>query len=301
MENSKNLSVIVVGATGFLGMEICRQLIAAKRKVKGLIRTSSDSTKVKALQQMGVETVPGDIKDIASLNNAFKEVSAVISTASSTLSRQEGDSIESVDNTGQLNVVEAAKNAGVGQFVFISFNVMSQEFPLQTAKRTVEKQLMESKMIYTILRPTFFMEVWLSPAIGFDFPNSKATIYGEGKNKISWISLKDVAAFAVRSLDNPVAMNSVVELGGPDALSPHEVVEIFEQHSGRKFKLEHVPAEAIHAQKNAAADSLTESFASLMLAYAEGASINMEKPLKSYPIKLSSVKDYAKQVMPGTQ
>ncbi len=31
---------MVVGATGFLGMEICRQLIAAKRKVKGLVRTS---------------------------------------------------------------------------------------------------------------------------------------------------------------------------------------------------------------------------------------------------------------------
>src|SRR6266487_6999048 len=121
MENLKNLSVMVVGATGFLGMEICRQLIASKRKVKALVRTSSDPTKVRALQQMGVETVTGDIKDVASLNNAFKEVGAVISTASSTFSRQEGDTIESVDDAGQLNVIEAAKNAGVKQFIFISF------------------------------------------------------------------------------------------------------------------------------------------------------------------------------------
>jgi uncharacterized protein YbjT (DUF2867 family) len=301
MENSKNLSVIVVGATGFLGMEICRQLVASKRKVKGLVRTSSDPSKVQALQEMGVEIVTGDIKDVASLSNAFQDGDAVISTASSTFSRQEGDSIETVDNNGQLNVIEAAKNAGVHQFVFISFNVMSQEFPLQTAKRRVEKQLMESKMNYTILRPTFFMEIWLSPAIGFDFPNSKATIYGEGKNKISWISLKDVAAFAVVSLDNPVAINSVVELGGPDTLSPLEVVKIFEQHTGTTFTVQCVPKEAIEAQKNDAADSLTESFAALMLAYAGGASINMEEPLKSYPIKLTSVKDYAKQVAPGTQ
>jgi len=299
MKNSNNSPVMVVGATGFLGMEICRQLIAAKRKVKGLVRTSSDPAKVQVLQRMGVETATGDIKDIASLNNVFEEVSAVISTASSTLSRQEGDSIESVDNTGQLNVVEAANNAGVNQFIFISFKAMSEEFPLQTAKRKVEKQLVESKMNYTILRPTFFMEVWLSPAIGFDFPNSKATIYGEGINKLSWISLKDVAAFAVASLDNPLAMNSIFELGGPDALSPLEVVKIFEQHTGTTFAVERVPQEAIVIQKNGATDSLTESFAALMLAYAEGSMIDMKEALTTCPIELTSVKDYAKQVMPG--
>ncbi len=174
---------------------------------------------------------------------------------------------------------------------------MSEEFPLQTAKRKVEKQLMESKMNYTILRPTFFMEVWLSPAIGFDFPHSKATIYGEGINKLSWISLKDVAAFAVASLDNSAAMNSIYELGGPDALSPLEVVKIFEQHTGTKFTVEHVPQEAIQAQKNAVTDSLTESFAALMLAYAEGSMIEMKEALTTCPIELTSVKDYAEQVM----
>jgi uncharacterized protein YbjT (DUF2867 family) len=48
-------TVLVVGATGFLGMEICNQLIKANKKVKGLVRTSSDENIVKALQQMGVE------------------------------------------------------------------------------------------------------------------------------------------------------------------------------------------------------------------------------------------------------
>jgi len=296
MENSK-FPVIVVGATGFLGMEICRQLVDAKRKVKALVRTSSDLAKVRALQQMGVETVTGDIKDPASLKNAFNEVGAVISTASSTLSRQEGDSIESVDGAGQLNVVEAANNAGVKQFIFISFCPLYGEFTLQTAKRKVEKQLRESKMNYTILQPTFFMEIWLSPAVGFDFPNSKATIYGEGINKISWISLKDVASFAAASLNNTAAMNAVIELGGPDAFSPLEVVKIFEQHMGSSFALEHVPKEAIYAQKNAASDSLSESFASLMIAYAEGNVIDMTETLNKYPTRLTSIKDYVKQVM----
>ena len=71
--------------------------------------------------------------------------------------------------------------------------------------------------------------------MGFDYPNAKATIYGEGKNKISWIAIKDVASFAVASLDNPAAKNRIIELGGPEALSPLEVVNIFETTKGKKF------------------------------------------------------------------
>ena len=44
----------------------------------------------------------------------------------------------------------------------------------------------------------------------FDFPNSKVTIYGEGKNKLSWISLVDVAAIAVASLTLGTASTSAL-------------------------------------------------------------------------------------------
>ena len=181
MTNTNDASILVIGATGFLGMEICRRLTATNKKVKGLIRSSSDPAKVKALQAMNVTTITGDIKDLSSLDEAMKGIATVISTATSTLSRQEGDSIETVDGTGQLNVVEAAKKSGVKHFVFISFHSMAQEFPLQTAKRNVECALIESGMTYTILQPTMFMEMWLSPIIGFNYPEAKATIYGDGK------------------------------------------------------------------------------------------------------------------------
>jgi len=184
MNDSK--TILVVGSTGFLGMEICRQLTSAGKNVRGLVRKSSDPSRVEALQQMGIETVLGDIKDRSSLDAAMKDINAVISTASSTISHQEGDSIQSVDREGQLNVVDAATAAGVEKFVFISFSESPESFPLQDAKREVEQQLKQSEMNYTILQPTFFMDIWLSPAIGFDFPNHKATIYGDGKNKISF-------------------------------------------------------------------------------------------------------------------
>ncbi len=295
MENSQN-TVMVVGATGYLGMEICSQLIKANKKVKGLVRTSSDENMVNGLKQMGVETVTGDIKDHNSLSESFKNVTTLISTATSTRSRKDGDSVESVDEEGQLNVINAAKANGVKHVVYISFNQITGEFPLQTAKRKVETALKESGMTYTILQPTLFMEVWLGPFLGFDYPNAKVNIYGNGNNKNSWISLRDVASFAVASVDNESAKNAVIELGGPEALSPLEVVKIFEEVSGKTFEVQHVPAEALKAQKEGAQDSLSKSFASLMIGYAEGSTINMEETIKKIPVQLTSVKDYAKQV-----
>lgn len=296
MNNSNNSStVLVVGATGFLGNDICRQLIAKNKNVKGLVRITSDSNKVAQLKELGVEIVEGDLKDKPSLENALHGVSAIISTVSSTLSRQEGDSIQTVDYEGQINLINATIAAGVSQFIYVSFCGMPGQFPLQTAKRKVEKHLIESGLNYTILQPTYFMEVWLSPALGFDFPNAKANIYGEGKNKISWIAIKDVASFAVAALDNPAAKNAVIELGGPEALSPLEVVNIFEITKEKKFELQFVPEEAITVQRDEAQDPLSESFAALTLGVAKGSEIDMKNTLDDFPIHLTSVNDYARR------
>ena len=298
MNNLNNSSALLVaGATGFLGMEICRQLIAKNKIVKGLVRSTSDAGKVAQLKQSGVETIEGDLKNKESLENALRGVSAIISTVSSTFSRQEGDSIHTVDDEGQNNLIDAAVSAGVSQFVYVSFCTMPGQFPLQTAKRKVEKHLAESGLNYTILQPTYFMEIWLSPAVGFDYPNAKATIYGEGRNKVSWIAIKDVASFAVAVLDNPVPANSIIELGGPAALSPLEVVSIFEAAQGKKFELQFVSEEALRAQKEGAEDSLSESFAALMSGVAHGSEIDMKNTLDVFPMKLTSVNNYAKKVM----
>ena len=90
MSNSTNSStVLVAGATGFLGSEICRQLIEQNKKVKALVRATSDSNKVGQLKESGVEIIEGDLKNKTSLENALHGVSAIISTVSSTLSRQD--------------------------------------------------------------------------------------------------------------------------------------------------------------------------------------------------------------------
>jgi uncharacterized protein YbjT (DUF2867 family) len=288
---------LVVGATGLLGGEICCLLAAERKPVRALVRPTADENKVAQLERLNVEIARGDLKDRPSLDTACLGVSAVISTASSTLSRQEGDSIQTVDLEGQLNLIDAAKAANVSRFVLISFPPVDVEFPLQAAKRRVEEDLKSSGLTYTILQATFFMEVWLSPALGFDAANAKAQIYGSGRNKISWISYKDVAKFAVASLDHPKARNAVIELGGPEALNPLEVVRTFEELQGRKFDVQHVPEEALREQRKGASDPLQQSFAGLMLYYSRGDVIDMRETLQKFPARLSSIRDFVRASM----
>src|SRR5262249_114979 len=259
--------------------------------------TSSQQEKVNGLHELGVETVTGDMKDPQSLYQAFENVDEIISTATSTISHREGDSIETVDLAGQLNVAEAASAAGVQHVVFISFPPMTPEFPLQSAKRAVEHRLKSKNFTYTILQPTYFMEIWLGPVLGFDFAHAKAVIYGRGKNKISWIAIKDVASFALASINNPVPPNRVIQLGGSDDLGVMDAVEIFEQESGQTFELQNVPDEALRAQMAAAQDSLGKTLSGLMIGLNEVGTIDMKGTLRNFPIQLTSVREYARQVI----
>jgi len=295
------MKVLVVGATGLLGTEICSLLAQKGHRVRGIARPTADAAKVERLRSLGVGLVSADLKDPKSLERVCRGEEAVITTASITFSRQPGDTIETVDRDGQRHLIDAAKREHVGRFVYISFSAnIDEPSPLRDAKRSVEKHLKESGMEYTILRPSYFMEVWLSPALGFDHAHAKATIYGPGEKKLSWIAVGDVARFAVAALENPApSRNRVIELGGPQALSPLDVVKTFERHTGRKFELQHVPTTTLAAQRDAAEDSLQKSFPALCLVVAAGDEIDMRETLKQFPLTLTSVDDYARRVTSG--
>lgn len=285
---------LVVGATGLVGMEACRQLREAALPARALVRSGSDPAKVAKLRELGAELAEGDLKEPATLERACHGVSAVISTASATLSHREGDSIQTVDRDGQLHLVDAAKAAGVEHLVFISFrDNPAIQHPLTEAKRAVERRLAESGLAYTSLQASYFMEVWLSPALGFDVAKGTVKVYGDGTSKLSWISYPDVARFAVKSLQEAAARDRIIEIGGPAALSPLEVVRTFEAAGSGKIAVEHVPESALRAQFEAAEDPLHKSFAGLMLQYAAGDSIDMAETLRLLPVSLTSVRDYA--------
>ena len=208
---------LVVGATGVLGQEICRQLCEEGRPVRALVRAGSDVAKVDLLKDLGAKVIYGDLRNRASLEVACQGVDTVITTASAMpFSYEAGNNdIQHVDLVGMKTLIDVAKNAEIDHFIYTSVtgNAGKFDFPLIRAKRAVERYLQGSGMEFTILRPSYFMEVWLSPALGFDALNAKATIYGDGTAPISWIAVPDIARFAIQSLDNPAAHNAVIELG----------------------------------------------------------------------------------------
>ena len=290
--------ILVAGSTGLLGSEICRQLTAQQKKVRALVRKTSAPEKIDALKQMGCSLTEGDFKDKASLAVACKNCDTVITTVSSTISHQEGDNIQTVDHDGNLSLVAAAKEAGVKHFIFISFRHQhAMDNPLTKAKQTAEGAIKNSSMKYTILQASIFMEVWLSPALGFNYDEHTAQIPGDGTNPISYVSYKDVAAFAAASVDNPVAENQVLEIGGPEALTPAQVVKEFENISEHSFTVNYIPVVALEQQMIEATDPLQKIFAGIMIFYANGDAIDMEATLKKIPVQLHSIQDYANAVL----
>lgn len=288
--------ILVVGATGLVGSEICQRLARRGEKVRALVRSSSLSEKVALLRHSGAEIKLGDLKDPYSLAAACNGVEAIISTASATLSHQEGDSIESVDREGQLHLVEAARAANIHRFIFVSFRPQAGlHFPLADAKTQVEHAIQD--LNFTILQASWFMEVWLSPALGFDYINHAARIYGSGEKPISWVSFPDVAEMCAIALRHPAAARQVLPFGGPEALSPLEVVARFERISGTSFTREHVPEAALRNQFEAAADPLQKSFAALMLGYAQGDAMDMKPVQQTFGINLTSIDDYARRAV----
>lgn len=282
--------ILVVGATGFVGGDVVRRLAASGKQVRALVRASSDPARRAQLEASGAALVEGDLKDAASLRRACEGVDTVVSTASATISRGGGDNLESVDRQGQLQLFEAAAGAGVRHVIYVSVSGnVDVPSPLLDAKRAAEERLREGRVAYTIVRPSFFMEVWLSPILGFDAAGGQVRIYGTGDQPISMISVPDVAAYVAGCVNNPAAENQTIELGGPEPTTYNTVVRLFEQALGRTIAREYVPVDALEAQARAASDPMQQAFAALMLSAARGDAIDVGPALEKVSIELTPV------------
>jgi uncharacterized protein YbjT (DUF2867 family) len=289
---------LVAGATGFLGGEVCRRLTEAGRPFRAMVRPSSDPAKTARLRELGAELVEADLKDRASLDAACTGITGVISTVTSMLSRQPGDSVASVDRDGQINLIEAADTARVERYVYISFSRrIEADAPLANAKRDVERRLEASRLGYTILRPSFFMELAFSPMLGFDVANGTAVVYGSGENPISFVSIGDVASFAIRALETDAASRRIFEIGGPEPLTQHEAIALFEKMTGKSLEQQAVPEEALRAQLEKATDPAQKSFAGLSLDFATGVPVDMSEALAAVPLSLTSVRTFAERTL----
>jgi uncharacterized protein YbjT (DUF2867 family) len=86
------------------------------------VRPTATPERLAALAQLGGDLVEGDLKDRATIAAACQGVETIISTATTTLSRQAGDTIEAVDLAGQLELAGLAAEAAVRHMRYVSIS-----------------------------------------------------------------------------------------------------------------------------------------------------------------------------------
>jgi uncharacterized protein YbjT (DUF2867 family) len=243
--------ILVVGATGVVGGMIARRLLDEEKEVRVLVRRDSPSsqlvqrglaTSAEELIEAGAQPVHGDLRERASLDVAVEGVETVITTANSAM-RGGADNPQSVDLEGNHNLIEAARDASVEHFIFVSLlgADINNPAPFVQAKARSEQALQESGVEYTILAPTAFMEMWPAMVVGMPALQGRPiTLLGEGRRRHSFVSNRDVAAFAVSAVDRPEARNQYLAVGGPEPLSWREVVATYERVLGRSIPVEFV-------------------------------------------------------------
>jgi len=112
------MTTLVTGATGFLGSHVARQLVARGDEVRVLLRASSTN---RAIADLSLEYVTGDLRDPASLDRAMKGIKRVFHVAADyRLWAKRKQDIYDSNVGGTKNLLDAAKRAGVEQLIYTS-------------------------------------------------------------------------------------------------------------------------------------------------------------------------------------
>ncbi len=237
--------ILVVGATGNLGGAVTRMLLAQGQPIRILARSQSN---YQPLADAGAQVVLGDLKQRGSLDAACQGADIVITTANSA-ARGGVDTAQTVDLEGNRNLIDAAKAAGIRQFIFVSVLAAdpNSPIPLLQAKGKTEDYLRASGIPYTIIAPNGYMEVVLGGVVGMPaMMGQPVTIVGGGRRKHSFISVGDVAAFILAAIGNPAAINQKLLLGGPEPVSFRDAVAVYERVLGHRIPINSVaPGEPV--------------------------------------------------------
>lgn len=215
--------VLVVGATGRLGVELVRTLHAHRVAVRAAVRNAAKATE---LLPPGVETALVDVRDPHAVARAMRGVRNVVFAASATAGGDGANTPAAVEYEGALTCIAAAKSERVAHFVLISSAASTQPLHVHnlwgeilTWKQRSEIALRASGVPYTVLRP-----LGLRPAPGHvPYPARSRGIRFTQGDRIAFgeeIHREDVAALCVALLEHPAAMGASFEAYNDDSLPP---------------------------------------------------------------------------------
>ena len=112
------MNVLVIGANGFIGSNLCESLIRSGQSVVGVVRDSSDMTFLKGLDRLQI--VRGDVTVKKSLDAAMQDVSVVYNVAGLVSDWGPWDIFRRVNVDGVRNVMESARQYEIRRVVHLS-------------------------------------------------------------------------------------------------------------------------------------------------------------------------------------
>jgi len=240
---------MVLGATGTIGRATVHALVQRGHDVVCFVRpragvsgalNAADSARLLP----GAALRFGDVCDPASLaRDAFagERFDALVSCLASRTGVPRD--AWAIDHQAHVHALAAARQAGVSQMVLLSaICVQKPLLAFQHAKLAFERELVQSGLDYSIVRPTAFFKS-LSGQVERVRRGKPFLLFGDGTlTACKPISDDDLADYLADCLDHPELRNRVLPIGGPgDAITPRQQGEHLFALAGREPKFKHVP------------------------------------------------------------
>jgi uncharacterized protein YbjT (DUF2867 family) len=234
--------ILVTGGTGFVGSHLIRKMRQEGIPVRAVVRKPE---KAQALRDLGVEVVPGDVSDKASLEKAVPGVERVVHLVG-IIQEAPGATFQGVHVDGTRNLMEAARKAGVRHVLFQSAlgtraNATSH---YHRTKWEAEELVRNSGIPSTVLRPSLIygpgdqFTIRLSDMIRL---SPVLPIIGSGRSKVQPIFIDDVVSCILKAVTSDAYLNELYEIGGPEQLTYEEVTRAIAAALGVSRPAVHLP------------------------------------------------------------
>ena len=238
--------ILVIGASGFVGGYLTRQLVAEGFSVRCLVRNPE---KVKDLAAVGCEIVKGDLSDALSVQSALDSVDAVYVSIHTLAPQQKGTAdmgFMEIEMRGLKNIVEGSRVQGVRRLIYVtSLGISAASKDAWTCGRwNTQQYLLNSWMNVTVIQPGMIVGIG---GQGFNMvlanaQKRSAFVLGTGKNKFRCIAIDDLVYNLIGVLNEPRAYGQVYEVGSDDVLTSDELIDAAADVTGHSHpKKIHIP------------------------------------------------------------
>jgi uncharacterized protein YbjT (DUF2867 family) len=220
----------IIVNSGNVGTPVALQLAREGHQVALTVRKPAANP---AWDQLGLRQVPFDLNDEAAMTETLQGADAFFSLT---------PLVENMVEAG-TKAVQAAKKAGIRRIVRASAQSAAPDAAIQLGRwhYAVEKAVETSGIPFTILRPTNFMQNYLTYGTPGTIKAQSAFYAPNGDAKISVIDTRDISSVAAKVLVESGHEGKRYDLTGGESLSNHEIAEIFSKALGRKISYVNIP------------------------------------------------------------